>query len=573
MAIVRRAELDSEMTEKRYGNWLKQYVDMVCPKNLYLFMGRGGGKTTDFVSERMMDVVYDMPGCYIALAADTYMNALKNIVPSILEGLERKGWIEGVHYVKDTAPPPGWGRPYKPVMSWKHTITFWNGAHCKIVSMDRPSTGAGDSYQHIFGDEVKYLKEKKLKKLFPAIRGEFVRFGNSPLYRGQTFTGDVGNLEHGEDNWMMRMKPRMNKEQIKLILQAAVVLNSWKVKYIRAVEKKMPQSKINIIEQQIKNWEARWKKIRKNSVLFHIASSYVNVDILTRDYFIDQLETMDVDEFITAILSIPPKLEEGKRFYSNLKSDHFYADGYNYDYYDEIKLGDIPADTSLGLRYVRPSQHLEAGFDAGNMMSLVVGQLQGNTMRLLKNHHTLAPENAENLGRYFVDFWRHHKTKVLHLYYDRAANNYSKIGKDFATELKNSIEYGEDGKHTGWVVKMMNKNQGIIQQVKEWSLMIKIMGETDQRLPKLMIDQHECKELKSSLEKAPIIIKQIGDKRIIKKDKSSEKTLKLSLLPMHSTNYSDAFKYLMCRPEWLDISESAGKVKGNWGSSTPVIPS
>ena len=82
------------------------------------------------------------------------------------------------------------------------------------------------------------------------------------------------------------------------------------------------------------------------------------------------------------------------------------------------------------------------------------------------------------------------------------------------------------------------------------------MGETHRGLPKLKIDKFGCKNLKSSLELTKIITKtdKKGSKTI-HKDKSSEK-LTLHLLPMYSTNFSDAFKYFVFRPEFVKYTKT-----------------
>ena len=73
-------------------------------------------------------------------------------------------------------------------------------------------------------------------------------------------------------------------------------------------------------------------------------------------------------------------------------------------------------------------------------------------------------------------------------------------------------------------------------------------------MPKIRIDKHQCQFLKSSLEltKTKMSKDRNGSTRL-EKDKSSEKKLPLKKLPMYSTNYSDAFKYLIYRPEWVKL--------------------
>lgn len=78
------------------------------------------------------------------------------------------------------------------------------------------------------------------------------------------------------------------------------------------------------------------------------------------------------------------------------------------------------------------------------------------------------------------------------------------------------------------------------------------MGETTKGLLKLKIDKFQCKCLKSSLELTKIKIK-IDPKgsKSLHKDKSTE-SLPILLRPMFSTNFSDAFKYLIYRRDYVD---------------------
>jgi hypothetical protein len=84
---------------------------------------------------------------------------------------------------------------------------------------------------------------------------------------------------------------------------------------------------------------------------------------------------------------------------------------------------------------------------------MILGQEIGNYVYILKNLFTLAPEHTKELALQFTEFFKHHQTKVLNLYYDRSGNQNSAIKKDYATELANFI------KEKGWVVNLMNKNQ------------------------------------------------------------------------------------------------------------------
>jgi hypothetical protein len=449
----------------------------------------------------------------------------------------------------DKPPLPHWEQPYIKTFSYKHTISTKNGCKFFITSLDRPSANAGISVVHHFGDEAKYLNKEKLNKLFPTLRGDTELYAHSPFFMGQTFCSDMADPSSGEYDWMLEMAKRMDLDKIKIILKAASVLNDEYIKLVRAQVNLESESEINKIKKRIITWEARLRKVRFNSTLFYIVSSFAAANRLSKKYFENLLETLGLEEFKTSVLSIPKTLAPAAMFYGQLNEKHFYTDGYNYDYYDKHGLRDNITQTSAGLQYIQNDKPLDSGYDAGNMQSLVIGQEHGNTMRVLKNIYVLSPEWIRELADKFITFFAPHKTKVLNLWPDRAAFQYKKAKEDFASKLKYCIEHDKDGKATGWRVIIANIGQPNITHAEEFDLMNEMMGERNKNLPRLQIDAYECKELRASLKLAPV---RKNSKGQIEKVKSSEK-LAPHRLPMESTNMSDAFKYLMCRKKWLNI--------------------
>lgn len=560
----------------RYSNWLAQLIDMIKPTNLYLIIGRAGAKTVSVLAKRFKDISKEMPGAFVSVSADTYMNAVKNILPNIILGWQLNGWVEGIHFVVDKRPPNHFKKPHKTVLNWKHTLTTHHGTHFKIISQDRPSFGAGDSYQHDSGDEAKYLNIKKLNKISQAIRGEYVRYKDSPYYLGSTFTTDMPNPNLGEHDWILDMEENMDEEQIKLILQVAHILNEDKIKLIKENNKLKAspndlgiKKKIANLERNLKRWTSRYNKVRMNSTFYYIGSSYVNADILTEKYFYNQFSKGNFKELMTALLSIQPVLEKGLMFYPNLSENNFFSDGFTYKRIDNLDLFDITqdAESSLDLKYIWHKAPLEVGFDSGNMCSLTISQEQGKYYRGLKELYTLAPDFIPKLGKKFREYFKYHIRKEVLLWHDRATNKWQSVGEDHASKLKKAIEYHKDGTPTGWTVSLMNRNQRNIFHQEEYELMLEMMSGKNPDLPFLIIDKHNCPCWKSSLERAEKIIKidKHGSKSI-HKDKSSEK-LPLEQLPMKSTNMSDAGKYSLCKPEYLN------KIKGKTVlfSSDPTI--
>lgn len=541
----------SDKAEVRFCNWLAQIAGLTLTKFFYAILGRGSSKTTDFLTERLMEMVWDMPGAPVALVSDTYMNLKKNVLPTLIEGLEMKGWREGYHYVIEKEPPDTFEKPYNRIVSYKHTVVFFNGFNLTLISLDRPSAAAGRSYVHIIGDEVKFFPEHKIAKLTKAVRGYKVKYGNSPFYRGHTFTTDMPNINLiGEHDWILKQASKIDKEQLILILQTGFILNDIRKEYVEAMEKK-DRVKVAQIEKKLARWEQRYKAIRKNSVFFWVASSFVNVDILTEEFFEDEIDT-GLEDIKAAILSLVPKLEAGKKFYANLNSKHFYQDGA--DPYWSGKFGINDDEDCRILKYLDKEKSIDAGVDFGNMMSMVIGQEDPKYYNVLKNFYTIPPLWIRELADDFIKYFEPHKHKVLNLYYDRAGNSYKDVGQDQVSKLKKAIERDANGKKTGWKVVLMSVGQGTLGSNQEYLFMMDLLSENIKGVKPVRIDQFNCKELKSSMEltQTKVVETRKGTKMIVKK-KSSEK-LPTHRLPMESTNLSDGLKYLFMRKKWLKLS-------------------
>ncbi|WP_278035897.1 hypothetical protein [Flavobacterium nitratireducens] len=255
--------LNDTDVQGRFASWLKTVIFLIAPKHLRLIAGRATAKTADIIAERSQNVMYDMPKSYQVLVSDTYTNCLKNIVPTLLEGWNRKGWKYGIHYVTDERPPSHFMLPYKPVETYKHTISIFNGCFVNLGSLDQPGGLAGGSYQHMYGDEARLLKQQKLKKLTPAIRGEYVMFGHSVYYRGTTFTTDMPNIIDGDDDWIMQDEKNMDLEQVKLALEVGLVLNEIK-REILSYKQAGDYKAIERLQGNLMRWTERWIRVRKD---------------------------------------------------------------------------------------------------------------------------------------------------------------------------------------------------------------------------------------------------------------------------------------------------------------------
>lgn len=578
MAWRPKVKIDKN-TAVAFSNWLSQLTAMIMARFAYLILGRASAKTTEIIAKRVVEMAYDIPGAPIVWVSDTYSNLQKNILNSVLEGLEREGFREGIHYVIGKEPPKyteaekedlseeireHFWKPYNKLVSYNHTMIFFTGLNITFGSLDRPSSLAGRSYVHVIGDEVKYFPEHKIANLLKAVRGFYVKYGHSVFYRGHTFTTDMPNTRNiGEHDWILKQANKMKKSGIMRILKVAFVLN-------QCIQERLYFQQKGDLEETAKKlrteqrWYERWKAARMHKdghTFFFVASSLVNIDILTPEWFTDAIET-DMGDLDTAILSLKPTLESGERFYANLAEKHFYDDGIDPVWGERFGINDV-ADCRE-LRYLDRKKSFDIGVDFGNMMSMSIGQLKPqNKYRILKFMFTLSPRWIYDLGNDFKTYFAKQEEKTVNMYYDRSGNNLRKAGVDYASQLKEAIEYDWElddkgrpirkGKRTGWRVNLMSLNQGNITQAEEYGFMQELLLGTNSRLPDLLIDRYQAKHLKASYENAriKIVVKKDGAS-VYTKDKSSEK-LPIAQLPLESTNPSDSGKYLLMRREWRNI--------------------
>ncbi len=570
----------SDDVELRFSNWMAQLFAIAMPWALYWVGGRASAKTVQVLSERVQEVAQDCPGAPFAWVADTYSDLHKNVIPSLIDGLSMLGWEMGIHYVLNQEPPKEWrDRMYNVNTSWQNTMVFYTGFNFTFISLDRPAIGAGRSYVGVFGDEVKYFPEEKLTNLLKAVRGFRVKYGQNVWYRSRTFTTDMPNPNHlGEHDWVLKLAKQNDKQRILLMLQAGFVYNETKKEYVAALQRyeelkaafrsdhalhshlESAERSMLLARKNMQRWEERWTKTRRGTSLFFISSSYVNVDILGEDWFSDEFAE-GLEGMFCNILSIIPKLEASQMFYCNLHIKHFYADGYLPEVIEQHPIG-WEEDCTV-LRYLEKNRPLEAGMDAGNMLSMVFGQRNGNVMRVLKELYTLPPQDVRTLANKFLAYFKPHKRKILKLYYDRSMNNYKRVSADMATQIKKNIETDADGNRTGWQVQLMSLGQGNIGSNEEYRFFMDLLAGNIRNLFTLLIDQHNCPNLKAEMEVTGTVIKTNERKgtSMVVKLKTGDK-LPVPRLPKESTNLTDALKYFIMRKEYMRIWSTGRSMSG-----------
>lgn len=554
-------EFSMEM-ERIYMNSMQVMVNLIDPNKVVVEAARASGKTSEVTVNRIVRVADSMPAELSFLAHRTYVALLTNIWPNIQAAFSRQITVNGrprcmleygIDYIAgESKIPEHFRKPRYPISYPKHSILFRNGHHIQLVSSDQPDSVAGRSGVHAFVEEMKHNDGEKLKtRLFPSLRGSSAEIRKSPYYQGWTGVSDTARVDLNEDDWFERYEDQNNPQLLSEIATVAVHVNKavYKRMELLTAQKNTTNpvtlEKIRLelkkYDRQISMWTPRLADMRRNATLYIRASSFVNKDILEPKFFKTQLDTLDMDEFLTAICAVRHKSVVNKFFANYDKEKHQFSDGYIYDSIMKLDLKDHFIITARYLKYYDKSAPLYIGYDPGHFSSLVCGQPKkyGKEFRLLKEFFCFYPDEQPELARQVYEFFgRDCRNKRIVLYPDRAGNKRREELEQITTDsraLKRELE------SYGFEVQLMNEGQATIYHWQQFKLMLLLFGDRSNALPHVFIDENECPNLCSAI---PLSPRKSTNGRI-ELDKSSEVKIPLHRQAGLTTQIPSAFIYLM----------------------------
>ena len=554
-------EFSMEM-ERIYMNSMQVMVNLLDPNKVVVEAARASGKTSEVTVNRIVRVADSMPAELSFLAHRTYVALLTNIWPNIQAAFSRQITVNGrprcmleygIDYIAgESKIPEHFRKPRYPISYPKHSILFRNGHHIQLVSSDQPDSVAGRSGVHAFVEEMKHNDGEKLKtRLFPSLRGSSAEIRKSPYYQGWTGVSDTARVDLNEDDWFERYEDQNNPQLLSEIATVAVHVNKavYKRMELLTAQKNTTNpvtlEKIRLelkkYDRQISMWTPRLADMRRNATLYIRASSFVNKDILGPKFFKTQLDTLDMDEFLTAICAVRHKSVVNKFFANYDKEKHQFSDGYIYDSIMKLDLKDHFIITARYLKYYDKSAPLYIGYDPGHFSSLICGQPKkyGKEFRLLKEFFCFYPDEQPELARQVYEFFgRDCRNKRIVLYPDRAGNKRREELEQITTDsraLKRELE------SYGFEVQLMNEGQATIYHWQQFKLMLLLFGDRSNALPHVFIDENECPNLCSAI---PLSPRKSTNGRI-ELDKSSEVKIPLHRQAGLTTQIPSAFIYLM----------------------------
>lgn len=568
--------------ERYYMNSMQILANVIDPNGLFVEGARAVGKTEGVMGPRIIRVANDMPGELSFLVHKTYIALMSNVWPNIqayfsrpvlVNGRVRPMLEYGIDYiVGESKIPSHFRKPRYPIAYPKHSILFRDGHHLQMVSSDQPESVAGRSGVHAFIEEMKHNKGEKLKtRLFPSLRGSSAEIRRSQYYQGITGVSDTARVDLGEDDWFEDYENNVNLPLIEEIATVSLHLNAALYKRYKLLsQQKQTTNPITLecirldlqkVDRTIALWTPRIADMRRNSTLYIRASSFCNKDILGPKFFKTQLETLDIDEFLTSICAIRHKEVVNKFFANYNKEKHQFADSYLYESIMRLDLKDHFLVTSRYLIHYDKREELLVGYDPGHFSSLVVGQEQnyGTELRIIKEFFCHYPDEQPELARQFHEFFGQDAlNKHIILYPDRAGNKKREDLEKISTDsriLKRELE------SYGFTVELMNEGQATVYHWQQFKLLLLMFGNMSNALPRILIDENECKNLCSSIMLSPL---KKTDGRI-ELDKTSEVKIATKDQAGLTTQIPSALIYLL-------FGRYGEKVQGELSSMPDDLP-
>jgi hypothetical protein len=545
-----------------YMNSVQMLATIIDPNMLYAEWGRATGKTEGVMGPRIIRVMNDMPGELSFLVHKTYVALMTNVWPSLqayfsrpvmVNGKQRAMLEYGIDYVVgESKLPSHFRRPRYPISYAKHSVVFRNGSHLQLVSSDQPESVAGRSAVHAFIEEMKHNSGEKLKsRLFPSLRGGSAEIRKSAYYEGVTGVSDTARVDLGEDDWFEAYERNMDKNLISEIATVSLAVNRSMYKQfvyqkeMRETKNPVTMEKMRLEMERLQHFVAMWKPrladMRRNAVYYIRASSFCNKDILGPKFFKTQLDTLDMDEFLTSICGIRHKEVTNKFFAAFDREKHQFKDSYIYDEIMKHNLKDKFTLTSRYLKHYDKREPLYVGFDPGNFCSIVVAQKKeyGQRLDIIKEFWAYLPDTQESLAQQMYQFFGADAVnKVVHLYPDRAGNKRREELDQITTDSR-ALKAALEG--FGFTVILYNEGAPTIYHWQQFKLCLMLFSERLAILPKVRIDENECPNLCSAILISPIIRKG----GTIELDKSSEKKQALKNQAGLTTQLPSAMIYLL----------------------------
>lgn len=471
------------MTNEVYVNEVQDEFLQAKQKIKVIIAGVGIGKSTligfvNFIKFK------ELPRAKNLIVGLTYNQVFNITLPEMIHAWSKCGLVEAEHgkighYVVGKKPPSYFIKAHKPPKKFNNVITFINGYTIQLASADRPELLRGLSCDCLDIDEVSLFKREVItKNIYTRIRNQEGLY-DSDWYLSKCLYGNMPYLLSG----------------------------AWTLEY-EELAKKYP-----------------------DKVLFIDAPTSKNIKILGQDYLDTLNMTLTKLEYAVEVENSRDHLTKlPNTFYPDFDEDkHTYQERYSYKEDRENTIITSLSDYDKHLPLM-----LSFDFNAAFNSALLAQQPNKLEIRFIDEFYDATYKNFSEVVQQFIDKYSSHKKKVVYIYGDRNGNNTS--SQNGKVTIYNEIE--EQLKNAGWTVILTDKikyNRKDSDLKDRHFAISKLLGEKDNKLPRIRINSQKCKWLIVSIRNTPI-------EQDFKKDKSSER---MKIDQRQATHLSDCFDNLV----------------------------
>lgn len=455
-------------------------------KTKVLMMGRGAGKTAVIGPDTYMSATI-LPRAKTFFSSTTYNQILTKTLPEVEKMWNTMGLKEYTspedpgHYIVGKRPPKHFAKPYAPPRRYANVITFFNGFSIEMLSMDRPDLSRGGSYDGGWIDEAALVSQEAFNKvLLPTVRGNINHFSSA--------------------------KQQLRHQQVSLLTSVP-----WKAK-----------------GQWILEYEEKAREFPSDYAWIE-GTAFDNIDILGEKGLRRlKLELTEMEWRIEVMNERHIKIPDG--FYNSLSMDiHSYTPQYRY------KDGPRGIDTTGLTKEYSPTKPIDISFDFGGWFSCYTLWQEDSTTpgimteRCFDLGYVKEDEKLDTLLSRFCYKYKDHRRKEIRIYGEPRGFDRNATGDRIYDVVKDQLD------QHGWKVKIMIK-PGYQSKEHSWRhhFLNDLLAERNERMPRIRINDEECRDLLFSMQTAPIT-------RDMKKDKSKEKQREFP--QEHATHLTDTFDY------------------------------
>ncbi len=540
---------DNTAPNLQYFNDAQYYALAMNTRDEVIVAGRGVGKGA-IQARRLQSCFQGMPGSMGGFVSPSVKRCLTNILPSLLIHLERWGYKRDLHYIVGKRPWKRlhWKSPIFKPAEWSNTISFYNGSVCNIISQDRTGTSNSMSLDYVIIDEAKFVDFEQLKdETFQANRGNEMYFKHFPLHHGMTITSDMPVTKKG--SWFLSYKDKQDPELVEVI--EGIVFQIWRLKQklVKSPDKQQQiQRRIDDLNQQLSFF-------RSKCLLYKEYSSIENLALLGEDFIRRAKRDLPPLTFATSIMCQRVSIS-ADGFYGGLREDVNLYTAPNESVLNIHNLvtsdnGAIPNDCRMDADRDDRSPLLIA-FDTNNLINwLVVGQVKGSKLNVIKSFFVKYERKIPELLEDFNEYYRYHRRRQIIFYYDSTmvGTNWGLHYNDPHKEVVRTL------RSMGWTVREVYLGNPMNHVEKNALINKMLRGRA--RL-QVLINRDNNPDLIISITSAGV--------RNGKKDKSGEKYAETEEDKLEArTDGSDAFDVLCIGAETKPVYQGAAGVANTYG--------